>query len=237
MKKILDVGREYFHGFLSLFYPEFCVACGKNLLDQEVVLCTKCEYEMPRTHFHKVPGNPVEQSFWGRVPIERATSYIFFKKAGKYQKLVHQLKYHGREDVGLQMGRLFAVELKGVEPFASVDYLLPVPLHPKKQKKRGYNQSEVIARGMQEFLNAEIDTSVLLRTSFTETQTKKSRYERWENIEKVFEVRHPEKVEGKHVLLVDDVLTTGATLEGCAQVLKTAANVKVSLATLGYAAL
>lgn len=237
MKKILDTANKYFNSFLGLFYPEFCVACGQNLFEQEIVLCTKCEYELPRTKFYKHPDNIVEQSFWGRVRVERATSYIFFRKGGKYQKLIHELKYHGRKDVGIQIGRLFAAELRQEEAFLLPDYIIPVPLHPKKEKKRGYNQSEMIAKGMELLLPAKLNTDVLIRSAFTETQTRKSRYERWENIEKVFDVRHPEIIEGKHVLLVDDVLTTGATLEGCAQALKSAADVKISVATLGYAAL
>lgn len=227
----------YVNDFLGLIYPERCVACDNKLITQERVLCTSCLYKLPRTHFHKVPGNPIEQSFWGRQSIERATAYFFFKKASIYQTLLHQLKYHGHADVGIEMGRQFGAELMKSDDFMSIDYIVPVPLHKKKKRKRGYNQSALIAEGMAEFLNAELDEGILIRTSFTETQTKKGRYERWENVEKVFKCKKTKKIEGKHLLIVDDVLTTGATIEGCIQVIHKAANVKISVATLAYAAI
>lgn len=237
MNKIINILRKYLEGFLELFYPEFCVACDENLLSQEKVLCTSCLYKLPRTHFHKVSGNPIEQAFWGRQEIERATAYYFFKKASVYQKLLHQLKYHGKSEVGIEMGRQFGAEIANEDAFKNVDYIIPVPLHPKKERKRGYNQSEMIAQGMAEFLEGELETKVLVRKTYTETQTKKERYERWENVKEVFGCKYPEKIEGKHVLLVDDVMTTGATLEGCTLVLKDAANVKVSVACLAYTAI
>ncbi len=237
MQKFIKIVMQYLEGFLELFYPEFCVACDENLVSQEKVLCTSCLYKLPRTHFHKVPGNPIEQAFWGRQPIEKATAYFFFKKASKYRKLLHQLKYHNRSEIGVEMGRQFGAEIAHEEAFKTVDYIIPVPLHPKKERKRGYNQSEVIAQGMAEFLDGELETKVLIRKVFTETQTKKERFERWENVKDVFGCNNPEKIEGKHVLLVDDVMTTGATLEGCTLVLQEAANVKVSVACLAYTAI
>ena len=229
--------KVYLGDFLGLIYPELCAACYTNLIQQEKVLCTKCLYDLPRTHFHKVPGNPIEQTFWGRVPIERAAAFYFFQKASKYQKLLHLLKYKKRKDVGIELGRLYGADLINEDKFSEIDFIIPVPLHPKKQHKRGYNQSEMICLGLEEFLPAALRTDILYRKIFTETQTKKSRYERWENVEDVFGVRNAELLEGKHVLLVDDVITTGATIEGCAQVLKKAANVNISVATLAYASI
>lgn len=237
MNKIIKRITLYINGFIGLFYPETCVACNHKLVTQEKVLCTGCLYKLPRTHFHKAPGNPIEQSFWGRQQIERATAYFFFKKDSVYQKLLHLLKYHNRSDVGIEMGRQFGAELMKSDEFMAIDYIVPVPLHKKKERKRGYNQSTLICEGMAEFLNAKLDEKILIRTSFTETQTKKDRYERWENVEKVFKCSQADKIEGKHVLIVDDVITTGATIEGCAQVLHNAANVKVSVAALAYAAI
>lgn len=237
MNKFIQRLKLYINDFIGLFYPEFCVTCNSKLVTQEKVICTACLYKIPRTHFHKTPGNPVEQSFWGRQQIERATAYFFFKKASIYQKLLHQLKYHNRSDIGIEMGRQFGAELMKSDDFMAIDYIVPVPLHKKKLRKRGYNQSDLIAEGMSEFLNAKLDTDILKRSAFTETQTKKGRYERWENVEKVFICANPQKTENKHVLIVDDVLTTGATIEGCAQVLHSAANVKISVATLAYAAI
>jgi len=233
--KILKTIKVYIYNFLGLLYPELCTACYANLYQQEKVLCTKCLYELPKTHYHKIPDNPIEQTFWGRVPIERAAAFYFFQKGSKYQKILHKLKYHKRKDIGVQMGRFYGAELASDQAFNEIDYIIPVPLHPKKLHKRGYNQSEVIGLGMEEFLPAKLMTDNLYRKKFTETQTKKSRYERWENVEDVFGVRYPERLEGKHILLIDDVITTGATLEGCAQILKNNADVKISVATLAYA--
>lgn len=237
MKKLIKFIKKQVVSLLELFYPEFCVTCNANLVNQETVICTSCLYKLPRTHFHKALGNPVEQSFWGRQQIERATSYFFFQKESRYQKLLHQLKYHNRPDIGIEMGRQFGAEIAKEEAFKTVDYIIPVPLHSKKEYKRGYNQSKVIAQGMEEFLDGKLDTKLLIRKQFTETQTKKGRYERWENVREVFGCNTPEKIEGKHILLVDDVMTTGATIEGCALILHEAANVKISVATLAYAAI
>jgi ComF family protein len=228
---------HYFWDLIGLLYPEFCAACGTNLVEQEKVLCTKCLYELPRTHYHKVPGNPLEQIFWGRVPIKRVSSYFFFVKGSKFRKLIHQLKYKGRSDIGFEMGRFFGAELVLEPDFNLPEIIIPVPLHPQKEKKRGYNQSQAIAEGLAEMLPGKVDTHILLRKTFTQTQTKKTRYERWENVEEVFEVKNAKLIEGKHILLVDDILTTGATIEGCAQVLHKAAEVKISVVTLGYAAI
>lgn len=235
MKKIIKIVEDYLIHFAELCFPEFCVACGKNLVGQEKVLCTKCLYHIPRTNFHKIPGNPVEQSFWGRQPVEHGTSYFFFQKGSKYQEMLHELKYKGRQDIGIELGRHFAADLLNYPEFSSVDFLIPVPLHPKKQKKRGYNQSECIAKGMADILPGKVNTNVLFRKQFTNTQTKKNRYERWENVQEVFECKNPNVIANKHLLIIDDVMTTGATLEGCIQVLHEAAPVKISVATLAYA--
>jgi len=237
MNKGFKFLKNHLNSFIELFYPEFCVTCDTSLVNQEKVICTSCLYKLPRTHFHKAPGNPVEQSFWGRQQIERATSYFFFIKESRYQKLLHQLKYHNRPDIGIEMGRQFGAEIANEETFKTVDYIVPVPLHPKKEYKRGYNQSKVIGQGMAEFLDGKLDTKLLKRKQYTETQTKKGRYERWENVREVFACDNAKKIEGKHILLVDDVLTTGATIEGCALILHEAANVKISVATLAYAAI
>lgn len=226
---------QYINDFVGLFYPELCAACNASLYEQEKVLCTRCLYELPRTNFHKEPGNKVEQIFWGRVPIERAASFFYFQKRSKFQRLIHLLKYHGREDIGLEMGRLFGAELAGEPDFLNPEIIIPVPLHPKKEKKRGYNQSALIAQGLAEKLPAKVESGLLQRKVYTQTQTRKTRFERWENVEEVFEVHQPERIEGKHILLVDDILTTGATIEGCAQMLHKSANVKISVVTLGYA--
>lgn len=228
--------KRYINDFLGLFYPELCAACQNSLYEQEEVFCSKCIYELPRTHFHKVPGNPLEQTFWGRVQIERAAAFYFFQKDSKFQNLLHRLKYHNQKEIGIELGKQYSSDLLNEDDFKQIDYIIPVPLHKKKLYKRGYNQSAIISQGLQEFLPAKLRTDILFRKVFTDTQTKKSRYERWENVEDVFGVNNSEELEGKHILLVDDVITTGATIEGCAQVLKNAADVKVSVVSLAYAA-
>jgi ComF family protein len=221
--------------FLKLFYPSNCAACGKSLFSQEVVICLKCQFELPVTGFHQHVDNPVAEVFWGRVELKHASSYLFFNKGGKVQQLLHLMKYKRRHDIGHYLGKQFGASLKQNHLYDDIDCLVPVPLHPKKQKKRGYNQSLLIAEGISEGIEKPVIGNNLIKKIHTESQTKKSRYERWENVREVFGVRHPELLEGRHVLLVDDVLTTGATLEACATVLMHVKEIRVSIATIAYA--
>lgn len=226
---------RFIEDFINLFYPKLCAACGAHLLQQEKYVCTRCLYNLPRTNYHYNIENPVEQVFWGRVEITAATAYYFFEKESRFAKIIHQLKYRGVTEIGIEMGKIFGAELKESSRFNEVDLIIPVPLHWKKQKKRGYNQSEFIASGIAESMGKLLDTSILYRAVETETQTRKSRYERWENVENIFRLRSADKITGKHILLVDDVITTGATLESCASTLLKENNTKVSVATLAMA--
>lgn len=202
----------------------------------EQTLCVSCLMKLPQTNFHKMRNNMIEKSFWGRIRIERATSFFFFMKGSDFQHLLHALKYKGRSDIGVYLGKRFGNELVTQPDFRNFDRIIPVPLHADKLKKRGYNQSEMIARGLSKAMNIPVDTKTLVRTTFTETQTKKSRIERWENVKSVFSANPAINLNGQHVLLVDDVLTTGATIEGCAQaLLDKNPTVKISVATLAYA--
>ncbi|HOK60215.1 MAG: ComF family protein [Tenuifilum sp.] len=192
-------------------------------------------YHIPRTRFWNWDDNPVSQIFWGRVNVEHACSFFYFRKGSRYRKLLHMLKYQGREDIGVFLGRQFGLELKSSELYKPITAIIPVPLHPKRFKERGYNQAEAIARGLSEAMGVPVVTDVLLRNIYTQTQTKKTRMERMQNIAGAFTICNPEKIEGGHVLLVDDVITTGATLETCTQTLIDSVNVKVSVGTLAYA--
>jgi ComF family protein len=221
--------------FIELFFPEVCECCGNLLYRNEHTLCTRCRMHLPRTNFHLHPDNPVAAIFWGRVNFQYATSFLYFARAGRVQHLMHRFKYKGRRDIGLLLGGLFARELRRSENFSNIDMIIPVPLHWSKQKKRGYNQSEVISYAMAPLLNAHLVTEVLYRNSATETQTKKSRSLRAENVKGKFSIQYPEKIRGKHLLLIDDIITTGATIEACAQTLLTVDQVKVSIASLAYA--
>ena len=220
--------------FLQFFFPELCVSCGQVLNSQEKVLCMECLFHIPRTNFHRYDDNPVSQLFWGRVKIEHASSFFYFSKGSSYQSLIHKLKYHGRKDIGVEMGKLFGSELR-MTVFSKGDLIVPVPLHPLKHKKRGFNQSEMIAAGLSSTLNLPVNSSVLFRSESTETQTRKSRFDRFANVEGKFVVRDKTELEGKHIILADDVVTTGSTLESCAAVLLEISNTRVSILTLAVA--
>jgi ComF family protein len=194
-----------------------------------------CIAGMPETNFHIYANNPIEKIFWGRLPLVSATAQYYFTKESLMQYLMHELKYRGNKELGWQMGRLIGNDLHQTNRFRYVDALVPLPLFPAKEKRRGYNQATILCEGIAQVLNVQILSDVIARTQHTETQTKKGRMERWQNMERKFELLTPQKIEGKHVLLVDDVVTTGATLEACGLELIAANNTKLSIATLCYA--
>jgi ComF family protein len=220
---------------LNLFYPNVCQACGIALNQQEHVICISCQVKLPKTGFHLHDDNPVSRIFWGRVNLYSATSFLFFNKGGNVQKLIHSLKYRNKKDVGELLGALFGYELNKSSLFKNVNVVVPVPLHPKKFNKRGFNQSEMIASGISRAMDIPTDFNNLVRLVNTDSQTRKSRYSRWENVKDVFGINNAKAFEGKHILLVDDVLTTGATMEACAATLLAVKDTKVSIATLAYA--
>lgn len=227
-------GFGFIHDFFGLFYPRICPACDNPLVRNEEFLCTSCLLDLPRTNFHKDPENEVTQMFWGRVNVENASAFLYFQKKSKVQRLLHKLKYKGEKEIGEFLGRSIGNELKETA-FNDVDIIIPLPLHPKKQKIRGYNQSEMIALGLGKALDKKVEAGVLIRKIANSTQTRKHRYERWLNVEEVFEVVNHERIANKHVLLVDDVVTTGATLEASAGELLKAENTKVSIITVAKA--
>jgi ComF family protein len=221
--------------FLSLLFPKVCAACGKSLFKREESVCTYCLYHLPWTNFHLQEDNPVIKLFWGRANIFSASSLYSFSKGSKVQHLIHQLKYRGKKEIGVSLGKYYGRELKTSSLFSPVNLVIPVPLHRKKLKKRGYNQSETFAEGIAESMKIENGNNLLTRTHASETQTRKSRFARWENVEEVFKVVSPEKIHGRHILLVDDVVTTGSTLEACANKILEVPDTKVSVATIAYA--
>jgi ComF family protein len=220
--------------FIALFYPNICASCSEPLVRNEHLLCTACRYELPRTNFHTDPDNEVAQIFWGRVPLEYASAHFHFKKGGRVQELLHKLKYKNQKNIGIEIGKMIGHDLES-SPFNQVDLLIPVPLHISKKRKRGYNQSECIATGISEALKKPVDTKTLQRKIANPTQTKKHRFERWTNVEGIFTLINPENIADKHILLIDDVITTGATLEACASTLLRARNVKVSILAVAKA--
>lgn len=227
--------KTWFLSFVQLFFPRQCAVCGAPLQEGEEGICIKCNMDMPRTNYHTHKDNPVERLFWGKMPLERATSYFFYHKGSDFRRVLHQLKYGGRKDLGVVMGRFMAAELVSTDFFRDIDLILPVPLHPRKQKMRGYNQSECIAQGISAVTGIPLDTTSVVRNKHTDTQTRKSAYQRWENVDGIFCLRHPEQFEEKHILIVDDVLTTGATITACADAFKDIEGIRISILTLAVA--
>lgn len=220
---------------VRLFFPARCAVCGAPLQTGEEGVCLRCDMEMPRTGYHLHKDNPVERLFWGKFPLERATSYLYYNKGDDFRRLLHALKYAGRQDLGELTGRFMAAELAPSGFFHGVDVIVPVPLHPKRQRSRGYNQSACIARGISAVTGIPVDTLSVVRHKPTETQTRKSTYERWENVAGIFQLTAPHSFTGKHVLLVDDVLTTGSTITACADAFKEVDGVRLSVLTLALA--
>ncbi len=225
-----------FHHFLDLVYPNLCLACWRHLSSRRDVLCLHCAYQLPQTRYHLEPDNPFTERFWGRLRLEQGAALFHYVKGGRVQKLVHQLKYGGRRDVGRRLGERYGRQLAETPHFREIDLIVPVPLHPRKKHRRGYNQSDLFAAGLAESLSAPWRPDVLRRTTFTDTQTSKSRLERLENVLQAFELADEPAVAGKHVLLVDDVMTTGATLEACGLRLLAAPGLRLSMVTIAIAA-
>ncbi len=220
--------------FISLFFPRVCNACEAPLMHNEEIICMSCLFHLPKTNFHQDQENPVSRLFWGRVNIHAAAAFYYFRKGSKIQHLMHQFKYKGHKEVGVFIGDLYGDELKKSPCFNTVNVVIPVPLHRKKIKKRGFNQSERFAMGLSQSMKIDLVTSVLVRKTASETQTKKTKFRRWENVKEIFDIEQAETLEGKHLLLVDDVITTGSTIEACATVLHQIPGVKVSVAGMAF---
>ena len=226
--------KEIKDSFFHLLFPHVCSGCGSDLLSEESMLCMRCVDAMPETNFEIHPNNPVEKKFWGRLQLVAATAQYYFTKESLMQDLMHQFKYKANKDLGLQLGRMMGESLKRSNRF-NVDALIPLPLFPAKEKKRGYNQATILCEGMAEYMNVPVINDVIIRPQFTETQTKKGRIERWLNMEGKFILKNPSVILNKHILLVDDVVTTGATLEACGTELLKAGKIRLSISTLCYA--
>lgn len=224
-----------FHDLISLFYPKVCQICDASLVKSETVICLNCIHQLPVTNFLLHNDNPVKKVFYGRVDIENATSLLHFKKKGAVQKLIHQLKYKGQEEIGIYLGKWMGEELIRSQFFKEIDLVIPVPLHKIKQRKRGFNQVEKFGREIARALGIPYCDDVLQKSSTSSTQTIKARLSRWGDIEETFVLSSPETISGKHVLIVDDLITTGATLEACCNVLKHSQGVKISIASMAIA--
>lgn len=229
----MSVLRNYIEDFFSLLYPDLCAGCKTNLFKSEHVVCTSCKYHLPYTNFHLDTHNKASRQLLGRFDFNAVASYLYFTKSSRVQNIMHQLKYNNRPETGSKMGEMYGDVLKNSTIFNSADLIVPVPLHPDRLKKRGYNQSEFFAKGLAKSMNIPVGNELKRKIS-TESQTKKSRFSRYENMKDVFYVAEPEKIAGKHILLVDDVLTTGATIEACALQLLKMPQTTISIATIAF---
>ncbi len=220
---------------LHLFYPHLCSGCGSDLMDEKNILCLKCINDLPHTGFAVFPNNPIEKYFWGRLPLLAAHSEFYFSKESLIQHLIHQLKYKRNTSVGFFLGELMGKSMLNSNRFNNIDALIPLPLYADKERRRGFNQAAVIANGVSAIMNIPIITGNIIRQRPTETQTRKHRTERWENVAGSFAIKNPAALTGKHLLLVDDVVTTGATLEACGNMILRINEVKLSVATIAHA--
>ena len=225
---------EVKNALLHLAFPHVCEGCGQELSNTAQRLCLRCLSSLPDTNFHLHPNNPVEKLFWGRLRVMHATAHWYFTKESLVQRLMHQFKYKGNKDLGLHLGRLMGSALAGSNRFRFIDGLVPLPLFASREKKRGYNQAAVLCEGIAEVLDKPVWKQVVIRSQSTQTQTRKGRVERWLNMEGTFELVDQHTLKGKHVLLVDDVVTTGATLEACGRELLKIENLQLSIATLCF---
>lgn len=215
--------------------PRSCVICGRRLSPTERSLCSVCVLHLYRTTFQFTPeDNEMAQLFWGLLPVERTAALIYYEPRSETAALIYKLKYGHRPDIGEDLGRIMAEEMKPAGFLDGIDVLLPIPLSKKRYWQRGYNQSEMLARGMSEVTGLPVITKAVRRTNFRQSQTSLTRKERQENVEGTFVLRHPELLENKHVLLIDDICTTGATLLACSEAIKSVKGIRISILTLGF---
>jgi len=218
--------------FVHFFYPHNCIGCGSDIIETENFLCLDCINDLPHTGFALHANNPLEKIFWGRLPITAGMSEFYFSKDSIIQNCIHEFKYRGNKNIGLYLGKIMGKSMLNSNRFANIDFVIPLPLFTEKEFKRGFNQSSILCSGIHEILNIPIITKNVIRTIYTETQTKKGRIQRWENVEKSFSVIDPEILKGKHILLVDDVITTGATIEACGREILKIEGARLSIASL-----
>ena len=221
-----------FQNIINLFFPKVCLSCNHVLLDNEIYVCTNCRHDLPVTNYHLDDSDQVKKVFYGRVKLENATALLRFQKKGIVQQLMHNLKYKGHQEIGTFLGAWLGDELKNIDDYKDIDLVIPVPLHKRKLRKRGYNQVILFSEEIANSMNIENLASVLVKVSDTASQVNKSRLARWNSNNETFAIQNLNLIDNKHVLLVDDIITTGATIEACANQLLKAKNVKISVATI-----
>ena len=224
-----------FKSLLQLFFPPVCAGCKTVLVANENVICTKCRHEIPLTQHHLNSENEAIKKFYGRIPVEHVSALVYFHKKGIVQELIHCLKYRGQEDIGTVLGEWYAEELISSQLLQTVDTIIPVPLHPKKLRERGYNQVTEFGNALAKKLGIPLNNSILFRQVYSKTQSQKNRLGRTEGIDTIFDVTFNEKDHNQHFLLIDDVITTGATLEVCAKALLKIPGAKISIVCMAMA--
>ncbi|MDR0864367.1 MAG: ComF family protein [Candidatus Symbiothrix sp.] len=227
--------RNIFRDFLNLFFPDLCVVCKERLSEGEQHICSNCLLLLPKTNFHLQPDNRLEGLFAGRVPFRHIAAFAYFVKGGSVQSIIHELKYNHNPRIGNFMGELCGEALKDSPFISTVDVLVPVPLHPKREKGRGYNQSLEVCKGISLATGIPIDSETLIRKINNPSQTKNSRFDRWKNVENIFSITNEKAFENKHILLIDDVITTGSTLESCAKEILKSEGSAISIFAVGTA--
>jgi ComF family protein len=232
MKNFLSQALE---DVLDLIYPRLCFCCQEETPTPGENTCLECRVQLPRTNIHKQKTNSFTERFLGRVPLYTGASYYHYRKGGLVRKLIYQLKYHGKKEIGIEIGRAYGRELIETELYKDIDLIVPVPLHPQRKRTRGYNQSDMFAMGLSEAMDIPWKADALRRIKSTTTQTQKGKFERLANMDDVFKVKDENILKGKHILLVDDVLTTGATMEVCGNCISEILDTKVSMATIAMA--
>lgn len=227
---------SWWNAFVHLLYPQLCVACDAAMpSSRRQCFCFTCRSKIELAHFHETKENDMTERLWGRLPIEAAAALYYYAKKSPVQRALHHLKYRNQPDIGKRLGRLLGSQLYNAPLFMELDCIVPVPLHPLKERKRGYNQSMAFALGLADALQIPIYANALARKQDSVSQTNKQRMERFQNVGEVFVLNYIDHLEGKHILLVDDVLTTGATLEFCGNLLLSIPGVKISIATIAVA--
>jgi ComF family protein len=221
--------------FVSLFFPNYCLGCSDSLYKGEDIICTRCLLELPKTKHHEYAENTMKDRLSGRLPVTYAFAFLKFRKTGIVQHLLHQLKYNNHPEVGVRLGKLFGKDLLEWGYHSAFDLIIPIPLHESRRRKRGYNQSAKFAEGLSSVLRIPWDEQAVIRSARTASQTRKTKLERWENVKDVFFVKHPDRILNKRILLVDDVITTGATIEACGQQLIEFGCKELSIASLAEA--
>lgn len=227
--------RYMLNDFVSLLFPRVCSTCGTPLIGEEQIICLHCKSDLPYARFGAQRDSPLAKLFWGRLDLDWVTSGFIFERESKLQKLIHDMKYRGSADTGLELGKMLGTELIN-NKLADSDVILPIPIHNAKKRVRGYNQAELIANGVGEVLGIEVRNDVLVRKQNTGSQTKKGRISRWQDLQSVYGLKKNVNLNAGKVLLIDDVITTGATIEACAKQLLQFDGVSIRAASLAYAA-